>query len=173
MAEPRDRANKRKEKAEKRMRLVQAFKQAPWRIHARYVGLFLLTLVVVLVVASIYLSISGMAANAGLDAYRLDLKRLDLEREIAHRKATLALITSAPAMEERALSMGFEKIAPEDAIYLTVPGYTGRGTMVIAPPPGVNDSSRQLVRSIYRESLWDWLFTGINSLGSGILGDGS
>lgn len=155
------------------MRLVQAFKQSPWRIHARTVGFFLLTLVVVLVVASVYLSISGLAANAGLDAYRLDLKRLDLEREIAHRKATLALITSAPAMEERALSMGFEKISPQDAIYITVPGYTGRGAMVVAPPPGINESARQLIKSVYRESLWDWLFTGINSLGSGFLGDGS
>ncbi len=173
MAEPRDRSNKRKEKAEKRMRLVQAFKQAPWRIHARYVGLFLLSLVVILVVASIYLSISGLAANAGLDAYRADLKRLELEREIAHRKATLALITSAPAMEERALSMGFEKIDPADALYITVPGYAGRGTMVVSPPPGISDSSRQLVKSIYRESLWDWLFTGINSIGVELLGDES
>lgn len=173
MAEPRERSNKRKEKAEKRNRLIQAFKQAPWRIHARYAGLFLLGLVSVLVVASIYLSISGLAANAGLDAYRLDLKRMELERDIAHRKATLALITAAPAMEERALAMGFEKIDPEDAIYLTVEGYTGRGTMVIAPPPGASETSRQLIKSIYRESLWDWLFTGINSLGVSTPGDGS
>lgn len=152
---------------------MQAFKQAPWRIHARYVGLFLLALVVILVVASIYLSISGLAANAGLDAYRFDLKRLDLERDIAHRKATLALITSAPAMEERARGMGFEKINPEDAIYITVPGYAGRGTMIVAPPPGSNDTSRQLVKAVYRESLWDWLFTGINSISVEMLGDGS
>lgn len=155
------------------MRLVQAFKQAPWRIQTRYAGLFLLSLMVILLVASVYLSISGLAANAGLDAYRLDLKRLDLEREIAHRKATLALITSSPVIEERARSMGFEKIDPEDAIYITVPGYAGRQTLVVAPPPGVKQSNQQLVKSIYRESLWDWLFTGINSLGTGLFGDGS
>ncbi len=170
MAEPRERSDKRKEKAEKRSRLVQAFKQAPWRLHAQSVGLFLLALIAILLVASVYLSISGLAANAGLDAYRLDLKRMDLEREIAHRKATLALITSAPNMEERALSMGFEKINPEDALYITIPGYAGKQTMVVAPPPGINENSRQLVKSIYRESLWDWLFTGINSLSDEIIG---
>ncbi len=173
MAEPRERSEKRKEKAKKRFRLIQAVKQAPWRLHAQSVGLFLLALVTILLVASIYLSISGLAANAGLDAYRLDLKRMDLEREIAHSNATLALITSAPAMEERALSMGFEKIDPEDALYITIPGYTGKRTMVVAPPPGINDTSRQLVKSIYRESLWDWLFTGINSLSVEIIGGGS
>lgn len=173
MVEPRDRANRRKARTAKRMRFIQALKQLPWKIHARTVGFFLLSLVVVLVVASVYLSISGLAANAGLDAYRLDLKRQDLEREIAHRKATLALITAAPAMEERALSMGFKKIAPEDALYVIVPGYSGRRTMVAAPPPGINETSRQLIKSVYRESLWDWLFTGVNSLGTGFLGDGS
>lgn len=164
MAEPRERSTKRKEKTEKRFQFMQAFNQARWRLRAQSAGLFLLALVGVLLVASIYLSISGLAANAGLASYRLDLKRMDLEREIAHRKATLALITSAPSMEEKAKALGFAKVNPEDALYLTIPGYAGKQTMVVAPPPGIRETNRQLIKSIYRESLWDWLFSGINSL---------
>jgi hypothetical protein len=44
--------------------------------------------------------------------------------------------------------------------------------MIVTSPPGMNNSERLLVKSIYRESLWDWLFTGINSLSETVIGDG-
>ncbi|MBP9676232.1 MAG: hypothetical protein KBD67_05775 [Anaerolineaceae bacterium] len=164
MAETRKNTFNLKEEAEKRFGFIKSFNQTSWRNRVRSSGFFLLALVVILLMASVYLSISGKAASAGLSAYRLDLKRMDLEREIAHKHATLALITSAPAMQERAKALGFAKINPEDAFYLNVPGYAGRQTVVVAPPPGIPSVSSQLIKSIYRESLWDWLFSGINQL---------
>ena len=110
MTEIQDREPKRKENAEKKKRFIQAFKQAPWRNHVQVAGFFLLSLVILLLVASVYLSISGQAAAAGLEAYRLNLDRTDLERQIADRKSQLANLTSSPSMEKRALDMGFERI---------------------------------------------------------------
>ena len=153
-----------------RVNLTQAFKQAPWRNQVQFAGLFLLALVVVILVASVYLSISGRAAAAGLSAYNLNLDRQDLEREIADRKAQIAILTSSNVMESRAKEMGFERIDPSQAVYVIVPEYLGRQAAVLAAPPGLGDSSVSLIRSIYRQSLWDWLFTGITRLSESVRG---
>lgn len=172
MTEPQKNQTKRKEKAVKKNRLVQAFKQAPWRGRVQMAGGFLVGLVIIILVASVYLSISGQAATAGLEAYRLDLKRLDLERQIANTNARIAIVSSAANMEARALELGFQRINPDDALYLTIPGYAGKQTMSVASAPAPANNDQYLVKSIYRESLWDWLFTGINSLSDSVIGSG-
>ena len=148
----------------------QAFRQAPWRVQLQYIGLFLLAMVIVLLVAGIYLSISGQAAAAGLASYSNDQKRQDLEREIADRKARLALMTSASVMESRAKELGFVRGDPEHAIYIEMPGYTGKSAVVLAPPPGIASTQEPVIKSIYRQSLWDWLFRGINQLSASVGG---
>jgi len=172
MAEPQDTKSSKRQKAGMKNRLTLAFKQAPWRSRVQMVGGFLVALVIVILVASIYLSISGQAATAGLEAYQLDLKRLDLEREIANANSRIAELTSASNMEARALEMGFKRIDPADALYITIPGYPGRQTMIVTSPPGTVNDDRLLVKSVYRQSLWDWLFSGINSLNTTIIGSG-
>ncbi len=152
------------------MNLTQAFKQAPWRNQIQFVGLFLLALVVIVLVASVYLSISGRAAAAGLHSYSYSLERQDLERAIADYKAQIAIMTSASVMEKRAKDAGFQRIDPSQAVYVLVPGYTGRQPVVLAAPPGVSDSGISLVKTIYRRSLWDWLFSGINRLSDSVGG---
>ncbi len=147
---------------------TQAFKQAPWRNQIQYIGFFLLALMIVLVVASVYLSISGRAATAGLEAYRANYKRIELEREIADRKAKIALSTASTEMEERAKALGFVRIDPTEAIYVLIPGYTGKRTLVLAPPPGIAEQERVIVKSDYKQSLWDWLFSGLNNLSNSL-----
>jgi hypothetical protein len=151
-------------------KFTQAFKQAPWRNQIQYAGLFLLGLVVILLVASVYLSISGRAAAAGLNAYRLNLDRQDLERLIADHKSQIAILTSAKVMEERAKAMGFERIDTTQAVYISVPGYTGKEAVVLAAPPGIDESTHSLVLPVYRQSLWDYLFQGINRLSESVGG---
>lgn len=145
-------------------KLTQAFKQAPWRNQIRYAGVFLLILVVILLVASIYLSISGRAAAAGLSTYRMSLERQNIEREIADLKAQIAIQTSVTVMEQRAKDLGFKRITPDEAIYMIIPNYTGKQTVVLAAPPGIADAEPSIVLPAYRQSLWDWLFLGINRL---------
>ena len=153
-----------------KLNFSQAFKQAPWRTQIQYVGLFLLGLVIVLLVASVYLTISGQAASAGLNAYSLNYQRRTLERSIADNKAQLALLTSASIMEERAKAMGFDAADPDKVVYLVIPGYAGRQTAILAPPPGITEEHGFVVKSVYRQSLWDWLFQGINRLSSTVRG---
>ncbi|MHC1741375.1 MAG: hypothetical protein AB9897_09730 [Anaerolineaceae bacterium] len=155
----------------KKINLSQAFKQAPWRSQIQFVGLFLLGLVIVLLVAGVYLNISGQAAEAGLVTYNLNYDRRSLERSIADSKAQLALISSSSVMEERAKVLGFEAANPEDVVYVSVPGYTGRQTAILAPPPGITETQGAVVKSEYRESLWDWLFQGINRLSNSVRGN--
>ena len=166
-----NRAQSRKtERRAKKFNFSQAFKQAPWRTQIQYVGLFLLAMVIVLLVAAVYLTISGQAASAGLTAYNLSSQRRTLERTIADSKAQLAIITSATNMETRAKEMGFESADPENVVYMVVPGYAGRQTAILAPPPGITEDTGPVVKSIYRQSLWDWLFQGINRLSNSVEG---
>jgi cell division protein FtsL len=170
MVSPVERARQRKEKTGPRKGIVQAFKQAPWRLQVQTIGLYLLGLVIVIVIASVYLSISGRAAAAGLRAYQMNLQRQDLERQIADRKSQIAILTSSMIMEQRATELGFKRITPDDVIYMEIPGYLGKQSAVLAPPPGVTESAEVAVRSIYRQSLWDWLFSGINNLSDSVIG---
>jgi hypothetical protein len=170
MTQASERPTRRTKRSSVKNTLKQAFKQAPWRNQVQYAGLFLLALVVVLLIASVYLSISGRAAAAGLSAYRLNLERQDLERQISDRKSQIAILTSAATMQMRAKELGFERIDPSEAVYISVPGYTGKQSVVLAAPPGINDSSRSIIKVIYRQSLWDWLFIGINRLSDSVGG---
>jgi hypothetical protein len=169
MTEDRPR-QRRKEHAWGKFYFSQAFKQAPWRSQTQMIGLFFIALVVVLLVAAVYLTISGQASAAGLTALNLDTKRSNLERTIADKKADLALLTSASIMEQRAKDMGFQPADPDNVIYVVVPGYTGRQTAILAPPPGIVEEEGPVVKSIYRQSLWDWLFQGINRLSNSVEG---
>jgi hypothetical protein len=170
MTESNERPTTRRRQRVRINRLSQAFKQAPWRGQIQIAGLFLLGLVVVLVIASIYLSISGRAAAAGLGAYRMNLERLTYERQIADRKATIAILTSVTSMEQRAKDMGFTRIDPDKAVYVVVPGYTGKQAVELAAPPGIDDNPQSLVIPAYRESIWDWLFQGVNRLSESVGG---
>ena len=170
MTETNERPTARRQRRSATTKWSQAFKQAPWRKQIRYVGLFLLGLVVVLVVASIYLSISGRAATAGLSAYRMNLQRETLERQISDRKAQIAILTSSTLMEQRAKDLGFKRINTSKAVYIVIPGYTGRQSAVLAAPPGIDETKRSIVLPAYRESIWDWLFQGINRLSESVGG---
>jgi hypothetical protein len=171
MTESNERPTRRRERPSIKIKWRQAFKQAPWRNQVQAAGLFLLAFVIILLVSSVYLSISGRAAAAGLGAYRLNLDRQDLERQIADRKAQIAILTSSAIMEERAKEMGFERIDPSEAVYLTVPGYAGKQPVVMAAPPGIANNNASILVSAYRQSLWDWLFLGITRLSDSMGGN--
>jgi hypothetical protein len=171
MTHSNERTPRKTHRAKVKVNLSQAFKQAPWRNQIQFVGLFLLALVIVVLVASVYLSISGRAAAAGLRAYSYSLERQDLEREIADHKAQIAILTSSAVMEQRAKDAGYKRIDPTDAVYVLVPGYAGRQPVILAAPPGVSDAGISLVKSIYRQSLWDWMFSGINRLSDSVGGN--
>lgn len=141
-------------------RMVQAYRQAPWRINTQRGALLLIVAILGASVLWVMVSVTVQAASAGLDVQDLEDKREAILRQSAGLKAQYAVITSAQTMEKRAEEMGFEPVNPGDVTYVVVPGYMGREAEVLASQPGANIRP-PLVKPAYTQSLWEWLQQGI------------
>ncbi len=142
-------------------KLVQAYRQAPWRVQLQRLGYFALGIIMVLLVAALYLNISAQAATAGLDFQGLEFQRQSLQRQIADLDATLARVTSEESMRARAEALGFKPISSDKAVYVVVPGFTGRQQAALAPVPDANMLAEPIIKPSYTQSLWEFLFQGI------------
>jgi len=144
-------------------RLIQAYKQAPWRVQAQRIGVFLLALVGVALVAGLYLNVSVEAASAGLSVQKLSISMDDMKREINSMQFNLASLTSAATMRQRAADQGFVFPEEVDPLYVIVPGYGGRQQMDLAPKYSPATLEKPLLKPVYTESLYDVLFGGATS----------
>lgn len=136
---------------------AQAYTQAPWRKQLQLIGVFSLVLVFIALVAGVYLSVSARAAAAGREIQAMQAEIDNLDRDIEDLESQLAFLQSTGEMEKRVKSMGFKPVAPEEIVYLNVPGYTYRQSAVLAPV-----SERPLVSAPttppeYTESLLEWM----------------
>ena len=137
-------------------RLLQAYRQAPWRIQLQWIGLFLLGLVLVAAVTGLYLNISAQAATAGRKIQYLESEISDINNRIAELTTDLAIAKSSDNMSRQAEELGFRVIDPNQAIYLEIPGYDPNADLVLAPPRVNTISDTPIVRSSYKTSLWEW-----------------
>lgn len=144
--------------------LVQAYKQAPWRIQLQKIGLFLLALVTVVLIASIYLDITTKAANAGVQIRILETDRVNIERKISDLNTQLAILNSSEVMEKRSIELGFVPATAEDIQYIEIDGFQGRSPALIAPPPGYQLNEQSLIKPAYKQSLWEWILNDSSSL---------
>ena len=142
-------------------KIMQAYKQAPWRVQLQHLFYIVLAIVMILVVAALYLNISAQAATAGLDFQGYEWQRQDLERQIANNIAILGQITSEENMVARAKALGYIPIAMDKAVYVVVPGYTGRQPAIFAPAPSSDMLADPIIKPSYTQSLWEWLFQGV------------
>lgn len=141
-------------------RIIQAYKQAPWRVQLQWIGALLLVLVVGMLIAGVYLYLSAEATAAGTQIRNLELEREDLQIRIADLSTKLALIRSAAFMQSRAEALGFKDAKQSDIVYILVPGYSGRQMVFLAPPPGNDPDNASIIKPAYKESLWEWLYAG-------------
>ncbi len=141
-------------------RIIQAYRQAPWRVQLQWIGKFLLILVSAMLIAGVYLHVSGQAAETGAKIKGLELDREALAIRIADLRTRLALLNSSQVMMERAEALGFRPARQEDIDYVSVPGYAGRPVVFLAPPPTAPRKQTNLIRPAYTQSLWDWLYQG-------------
>jgi hypothetical protein len=142
-------------------RVLQAYKQAPWRIQIQWIGLFLLALVLIASITGIYLSISAQAAASGRRIQSLENNINNINNEIAELTANLATKKSVENMKTRAEALGFIPLNPHEAVYLEIPGYNPHADLVLAPPRVNIISESPTVLSAYKTSLWDWLVQNI------------
>lgn len=144
--------------------LVHAYRIAPWRIQRQWLGNALLLVVVLAMVAALYLNITSQTAVAGRQIQELNAAIIISQQQSSDLQTQLASLTSASAMEQRALELGFRPVEADELEYLVVPGY-------VAPQP-VNLSSEVMpqltaltIPPEYNQSLLDWLDARIASRG--------
>jgi cell division protein FtsB len=144
-------------------RLAQAYRQAPWRIQTQRGMMLLIVAILGASVLWVMVSVSVQAAAAGLEIQMLEEEQEKLRREIAALKTEFAILTSAAQMEQRASSLGFRLVTPDEISFVIVPGYTGREPVIQAPPPGTSIQP-PLVVPAYTQSLWEWMLQGFLQL---------
>ena len=147
-----------------RMGLVQAYKQTPWRIQAKWFSRFLLAVVAIVMVAGLYLSISAQTVAAGIEMQRQDINRDTMQRIIADLRSQVAYLTSENVMEERASVMGYTFTSLDQVHYVVVPGYHSPLPPNLAPPPGMDMIISPVIKASYTQSLWDWVTDGAGRL---------
>jgi cell division protein FtsL len=138
-------------------RLSQAYSQAPWRKQLQFVGLFLLIMVFIALIASIYLNVSARSGAVGREIQDMQREILRNQREIAHLKGQLGTIYSSTDMERRARAMGFQERDPQDTLYIVVPDYMDRQPVVLAPSYQPEVIGAPVLPVEYTESFFVWL----------------
>jgi cell division protein FtsL len=139
------------------LKVKQAYSQTPWRRQVQTAGLFLMVLVLALVVVLIYVDVSAKAVAAGREIQDMKEEIEALERSIDDKQTILAQIRSAVTMESRAKAMGFKPANPGEAMYLIVPEYSGRRSMVLVTSDAPAPAQTVMLSPEYSASLVDWL----------------
>jgi len=142
-------------------RILQAYKQAPWRVQLQWIGLFLLALVLAAAITAVYLNISAQAATAGRMVQFKERDIDEINNEIAELTADVAAAHSTESLKQRAEAMGFSLMNSNEAVYLEIPGYDPNPDLVLAPPRANIISESPMIRSSYKSSLWDWFIDQI------------
>lgn len=116
-------------------RIIQAYRQAPWRTQIQVIGLFAALVVFIAVIAGVYLNVTARAATIGREIQEIQAEKELVQQQIEDAHSQLATYTSASVMEERAIELGFRPVLRDEVVYLVVPGYAGRQPADFAPSP--------------------------------------
>ncbi len=144
-------------------RLSQAYSQAPWRKQMQILGLFLLVVVFIALIASIYLNVTASAGAIGRDILKKQSQILDDTDKISDLKSQLGELYSASEIERRARALGFDDIDSEEVLYIVAPGYFERRPVILAPAYQPQVVSVPDLPAEYIESLFVWLQKQFNS----------
>ncbi|MBM3152039.1 MAG: hypothetical protein FJZ96_07540 [Chloroflexi bacterium] len=144
--------------------IFRTYRQALWRTQRQWIGLFLISLVVVAMVAAVYLSVTARAGIAGRQILMLQEEIAAHERTNADLETELASLSSTAAMQERAAELGYRPAEPADLTYVVVPGYSVPTGLAIVVE-GEERSGPLAVGSEYTESLFEWFNRSMNGPG--------
>ncbi len=135
---------------------IHAYKVAPWRIQRQWVGSALLAVVTLAMVAALYLIVTSQAAIAGREIQDLTYS-ITLSQQVSGDLQTqLASLTSASAMESRALELGFRPMESGEVEYLVVPGYSEPEPFILSATQHLQLSALTIAPE-YNQSLLDWM----------------
>lgn len=143
-------------------RFTQAYPQAPWRGQVQVLGLFLVIIVLLSIVAGVYLSVSARSAAIGRHIQGMQNSIRLHEQDNETLKSILAELSSSRRLEERADAIGFVPVDVDEAIYVRVPGYSGRPPITLAPQMEEPVTRAPVLPDEYTESLFDWIFRQVS-----------
>ncbi|MBE0699462.1 MAG: hypothetical protein IH586_21270, partial [Anaerolineaceae bacterium] len=146
-------------------RLMQAYRQAPWRTQIQRIAILLLVLIAIGSIAGLYLSVSAQAATAAIQIRQFEATRDALKQVHSNLESELALNNTSENMAKRAQELGYQPLDTQSVQYLLIPEYPGRQPAMIAPPPEMPHLVRPLIRSSYTQSLWDWVLDNMTRSG--------
>ena len=141
--------------------LIQAYRQAPWRNQLKWIATFLLGVIVIVLVAGLYLSISAQSVAIGLEIQAKNQDKIVYEQDIADLNNQLGDLTSGPAMLARAKELHYDYVNPSDIEYILVQGYSGRKTASLAPQTSQVEYSEPTLNPEYTRSFSEILFQGL------------
>ncbi len=136
--------------------LVHAYRQAPWRIQRQWLGGFLLAVLGVAMVASLYLDVTAQAAISGREIQNLTSDIISIQQGNADLQTKLAELDSSSSMETRAQRLGYQPVDPTQLQYIVVPGYAAPQPDILAVTPALRPSAPSIPPE-YTESLIEWL----------------
>ena len=139
--------------------LSQAYSQTPWRKQLQGIGVVFVLLVLFLLTASVFLSITARSAVVGREIQMHHMDITAMEYHIEDMEAELARLSSAAVMEQRALAMGFRPVMHEEITYLDVPAIVTKsdGRIAVSSQPAQLDSDPVLSPD-FTQTWTDWLF---------------
>ncbi len=141
---------------------IHAYKIAPWRIQRQWIGSALLAVVTLAMIAALYLIVTSRAAIAGREIQDLTYSIAVSQQVSGDMQTQLASLTSASAMESRALELGFRPMQPDEVEYLVVPGYSEPEAFVLSTTQYMQLSALTIAPE-YNQSLLDWMDEKISS----------
>ncbi len=136
--------------------LVHAYRQAPWRIQRQWLGGFLLGVLAIAMVSSLYLDITAQAAISGREIQGMTSDIIAAQQANADLMTKLAVLSSNSTMEARAKALGYEPVDPAKLQYILVPGYVPPQPEILDVAPALQPSAPSIPPA-YTESLIEWL----------------
>jgi len=138
-------------------RLAQTYRRAPWRKQTQEIGIYLASLVIILLVASVYVNITGQTAVIGRKIQKNHKTIASLEHEIADLKSQLAMLESDAVMRQRAIELGFRPAGPNDITHIQVSGYQGRDPVALGYSSQPSEMNMVVLSPAFTESWVDWI----------------
>jgi hypothetical protein len=131
------------------------------------VSIFLLIVLGLGMIATLYLMVTSQAAIVGREIQDLRLEITQTEHSSADLQTQLARLTSKDEVEIRAYALGFRPVEPEELEYLYVPGYVKSEGAKLAAAPELLPSAPNIPPE-YTQSLLDWLDEQLQTPGRGL-----
>lgn len=157
-------------------KIIEAYRNTPWRRQVQMLGLFAAFGVVAAVVMIVYVWVTSLAGAYGLQVQEYQETAQALEKVIEDKNAHLAELTSVDNLAARAEDQDYLSVDPNRIRYLEVDGYPADQPLQLAPNTSASqEAATNQLPAAYTTSLIDWLRQAIYELslqtGSAGLGD--